>query len=130
MKTALLSNVTIESLASRYSSETGDNLFVSRGYNTWMQELVAPSSDLYAFAPAIVFVLLDGRELLPDVWNETEAFSGLDSTLAALAAILEESGDSQGALTAWQRYLDIYPADRDAQNKVTTLSEKIAGSRA
>lgn len=50
--------------------------------------------------------------------------------LAALAAILEESGDSQGALTAWQRYLDIYPADRDAQNKVTTLSEKIAGSRA
>ena len=50
--------------------------------------------------------------------------------LAALAAILEESGDSQGALTAWQRYLDFYPADRDAQNKVTTLSEKIAGSRA
>ena len=105
MKTALLSNVTIESLASRYISETGDDLFVSRGYNTWMQELVAPSSDLYAFAPAIVFVLLDGRELLPDAWSEAEAFSGLDSMLAALAAAVAcaagfspHRGSASGAL--------------------------------
>ncbi len=93
MKIALLSNITIESLASRYCSETGDDLFVSRGYNTWMQELVAPSSDLYAFAPAIVFVLLDGRELLPDVWSKTEAFSGLDSMLATLAAAIRSHSD-------------------------------------
>ncbi len=93
MKIALLSNITIESLASRYRSEAGDDLFVSRGYNTWMQELVAPSSDLYAFAPAIVFVLLDGRELLPDAWSESEAFSGLDSTLAALSAAIRAHTD-------------------------------------
>ncbi len=93
MKTALLSNITIDSIASRYISETGDDLFVSRGYNTWMQELVAPTSDLYAFAPAIVFVLLDGRELLPDAWSDAEAFSGLDSTLAALAAASRERTD-------------------------------------
>lgn len=50
--------------------------------------------------------------------------------LAAMASILEETGDMRGALTTWQHYLEVYPADRDAQEKVTTLSEKIAGSRA
>ena len=93
MKTALLSNITIESLASRYISETEDDLFVSRGYNTWMQELVAPSSDLYAFAPVIVFVLLDGRELLPDAWSDAETFSGLDSMLSALTAAIRTHTD-------------------------------------
>ncbi|MCJ7994062.1 hypothetical protein J5N58_05450 [Rhizobium cremeum] len=49
--------------------------------------------------------------------------------LAGLAAILSERGSEEMALKAWERYLDIYPADRDAQNMVSKLSEKLAGSR-
>lgn len=49
--------------------------------------------------------------------------------LAGMAAILSESGSEEAALKAWQRYLEIYPADRQAQDVVSKLSEKMAGSR-
>lgn len=49
--------------------------------------------------------------------------------LAGMAAILVETDRDEMALRAWQRYLEIYPADRDAQNVVTKLSEKLAGNR-
>lgn len=50
--------------------------------------------------------------------------------LAMMAEILEGSEKTEAALKAWQRYLEIYPADRDAQKKAADLSEKLAGSRA
>lgn len=49
--------------------------------------------------------------------------------LAGLAAILSERGSEEMALKAWERYLEIYPADRQAQEIVIKLSEKLAGSR-
>ncbi|SSC67019.1 tetratricopeptide repeat protein [Ciceribacter selenitireducens] len=49
--------------------------------------------------------------------------------LAGLAAILSERGSEEMALKAWERYLAVYPADRQAQEVVTKLSEKLAGSR-
>jgi FkbH-like protein len=89
MRIALLSNITVESIASKYRSETGDDVFVPRGYNTWMQELVTPESEMYAFAPTLVFVLLDGQELVPDAWSEEEALHAIDSTLDILTAAAE-----------------------------------------
>lgn len=49
--------------------------------------------------------------------------------LAGMGAILAESGRDEMALRAWERYLEIYPSDRQAQEAVTDLSEKLAGSR-
>ncbi len=49
--------------------------------------------------------------------------------LAGMAAILSETGKDEIALKAWERFLEIYPANRAAQEQVNTLSEKIAGSR-
>jgi tetratricopeptide (TPR) repeat protein len=49
--------------------------------------------------------------------------------LAGMAGILIEAGKDELALKAWERYLDVYPADRDAQEAVAKLSEKIAGNR-
>jgi tetratricopeptide (TPR) repeat protein len=49
--------------------------------------------------------------------------------LAGMAGILTEAGKDELALKAWERYLEVYPADRDAQEAVTKLTEKIAGSR-
>jgi cytochrome c-type biogenesis protein CcmH/NrfG len=48
--------------------------------------------------------------------------------LAGMAAILTETGKDQLALKAWERFLEVYPADRAAQDQVNTLSEKLAGS--
>lgn len=49
--------------------------------------------------------------------------------LAGMAGILTEAGKDELALKAWQDYLAVYPADRDAQEAVTKLSEKLAGNR-
>lgn len=49
--------------------------------------------------------------------------------LAGLAAILSENGREEMAMRAWERYLEVYPADRQAQDAVSKLSEKLAGDR-
>lgn len=49
--------------------------------------------------------------------------------LAGMAGILSEGGQDEMALKAWERYLAIYPADRDAQDAAAQLSEKLAGNR-
>lgn len=49
--------------------------------------------------------------------------------LAGLAAILSERGSQEAALKAWERYVEIYPADREAQEFVITISEELAGTR-
>lgn len=49
--------------------------------------------------------------------------------IAGLAGILTERGSKDAALKAWERYLDIFPADREAQEIVAKLSEELAGQR-
>ncbi len=49
--------------------------------------------------------------------------------IAGLAGILTERGSKDGALKAWERYLEIFPADREAQEIVSKLSEELAGQR-
>jgi hypothetical protein len=46
-----------------------------------------------------------------------------------MATIIATSGNDQLTLKAWERVLEVYPADRAAQEQVETLSEKLAGSR-
>ncbi len=49
--------------------------------------------------------------------------------IAGLAGILTERGSKEAAMQAWERYLDIYPADREAQEIVAKLSEELAGQK-
>ncbi|MCO6185052.1 tetratricopeptide repeat protein [Rhizobium sp. L1K21] len=49
--------------------------------------------------------------------------------LSGMAIILEDTGRDEQALAVWQRLLEVYPGDRKAQNRVKSLSEKLAGSR-
>ncbi|WP_245269525.1 tetratricopeptide repeat protein [Allorhizobium undicola] len=51
------------------------------------------------------------------------------AALSSLATILTDMGRDAKALQAWQDYLSIYPADRAAQEAVSTLSEKLSGTR-
>jgi tetratricopeptide (TPR) repeat protein len=51
------------------------------------------------------------------------------AAIEMLANILSEMGSDEKALKAWQDYLDIYPADRNAQKTASDLAEKLAGAR-
>ncbi|EYR79491.1 TPR repeat-containing protein [Shinella sp. DD12] len=49
--------------------------------------------------------------------------------LAGMAAILAQSGRDEMALRAWERFLDIYPTERQAQKEMGDLAEKLTGQR-
>ncbi|TCN46952.1 tetratricopeptide repeat protein [Shinella granuli] len=49
--------------------------------------------------------------------------------LAGMAAILAQSGRDELALRAWERFLDIYPSERQAQKEMGNLAEKLTGQR-
>jgi len=49
--------------------------------------------------------------------------------LSGMAAILEDAGQDAAALDIWQRVVDLYPANRDAQGHVRALSEKLDGNK-
>jgi len=62
MKTALLSNVNVDSLARRLGKD--HDIHIADGFGTWAQELINPDSDTWRQAPSVVAVLIDGAELL------------------------------------------------------------------
>jgi FkbH-like protein len=63
---ALLSNVTVESLASRAGKETGEAVFTAPGFDTWRTELLHPSSAVWDAGVKTIYLLLHGPALFPD----------------------------------------------------------------
>jgi tetratricopeptide (TPR) repeat protein len=49
--------------------------------------------------------------------------------LAGVAGILQETGHDNQALEAWENYLSYYPADREAQEQLFELTNKLAGQK-
>lgn len=75
------------------------------------------------------YTMGDQRKAMADIAEVLKREPRHFGALAGLAGILTEVGDDDMALKAWERYLNIYPADREAQEAVSKLSEKIAGNR-
>ncbi|MGD9477377.1 hypothetical protein V8U06_07415 [Shinella sp. G-2] len=49
--------------------------------------------------------------------------------LAGMAAIMSQTGRDEMALKAWEKFLDIYPTERQAQKELGDLAEKLTGQR-
>lgn len=75
------------------------------------------------------YVMGNRRKSMADINQVLQREPRHLGALAGMAGILEESGEDELALKAWQRYLTLYPADRDAQDEAKKLSEKLAGHR-
>ncbi|MDL2399248.1 hypothetical protein [Rhizobium mayense] len=75
------------------------------------------------------FAIGDYRKSMEDINQVLRIEPRHFGALAGMAAILSETGNDELTLKAWERFLEIYPANRAAQEQVNTLSEKIAGSR-
>jgi len=75
------------------------------------------------------YIMGDTRKSMADINQVLNREPRHFGALGGMAGILSENGQEQLALKAWERYLEIYPADRDAQEQVSKLTEKIAGSR-
>ncbi len=75
------------------------------------------------------YTMGDRRKSMSDIAEVLKREPRHFGALAGLAGILMEAEDDELALKAWERYLSVYPADRDAQEAVSKISEKIAGNR-
>lgn len=75
------------------------------------------------------YTMGDNRKAMADIAEVLKREPRHFGALAGMAGILTETGKDDLAMKAWERYLDIYPADRDAQEAVEKLSEKLAGNR-
>lgn len=75
------------------------------------------------------YTMGDMRKSMTDINQVLQREPRHFPALAGMATILMENGQDELALKAWERFLSIYPAERDAQENVTKLSEKLAGSR-
>lgn len=75
------------------------------------------------------YTMGDRRKSMADIAEVLKREPRHFGALAGLAGILMEAEDDELALKAWERYLNVYPADREAQEAVSKLSEKIAGNR-
>ena len=67
-KIALLSNVTADLIAAKLRRDY--EIYLPEGFDTWVQESIAPGSGLYAFGAEAVIVLLDGTECRS--WQNSE----------------------------------------------------------
>lgn len=63
---ALLSNVTVESLALRLKKALGEEVFTAPGFDAWRGELLNPASRIWADDVRTVTILLHGPAFFPD----------------------------------------------------------------
>lgn len=75
------------------------------------------------------FAIGDYRKSMEDINQVLRIEPRHFGAIAGMAALLTERGNDALALRTWERFLDIYPANRSAQEEVSKLSEKIAGTR-
>ncbi|WP_349956248.1 hypothetical protein [Rhizobium sp. ZPR3] len=75
------------------------------------------------------FAIGDYRKSMEDINQVLRIEPRHFGALAGLAAILSEGGNDAQALRVWDRFLEVYPANRSAQEEANKLSEKLAGSR-
>jgi tetratricopeptide (TPR) repeat protein len=75
------------------------------------------------------YTMGNARKAMADIAEVLKREPRHFGALAGMAGILMEADKDELALKAWEDYLAIYPADREAQEAVTKLSEKIAGNR-
>ena len=90
---AVLSNVTVTSLADTLYKKIGEAIYTSSGYNTWVQELI--TAQFSGSKPEAVFLVLYGRELVGDVplsdWEEVKLT--LDQYLVTIKTFTENHKD-------------------------------------
>lgn len=71
----------------------------------------------------------DTRKAMSDLNQTLEREPRYFPALASLANILESNERHELALKVWERYLALYPADKEAQKEASDLTEKLAGTR-
>ncbi len=114
MKIALLSNVTIDFLASKLNK--AHTVYTPKGFDTWQQDILLPTSELYSFSPEAVVLLLhagaydwvdriSGQNII-DEW--CEAFSALSEKMPGIPIFVSSLDITESVRFAAESSLSAY----------------------
>jgi HAD superfamily phosphatase (TIGR01681 family) len=105
MTVALLSNVTVTSMAMRVNALSKEEIYCPKGHGAWIHELSDPSSQLYSGACETAFIVLHGSSLLEGALaSGDEAYRPL---LGALAQTIGEAASAHGAMRFIASTIDV-----------------------
>ncbi|MDR1650613.1 MAG: HAD-IIIC family phosphatase [Synergistaceae bacterium] len=82
MTIAIISNITISSVAVRANALTKEEIYCPKGYDVWLQEMTDPGSGLYASGADMTFVLLHGPSIIKEA-RDWESCAGIIDPIAA-----------------------------------------------
>lgn len=118
-------------LLMQWAAEASDEKRSAAAYD-FLDQIILLDPD-YAQAPyrraMVHFGDGDTRKAMADINLTLEREPRHFPAMASLANILEASGRDELALKAWERYLAVYPADKEARKEASDLTEKLAGTR-
>jgi len=77
----------------------------------------------------LYFYMQDFSRSIADIETTLKLEPRHFGALSGLAAIMQRLDRDEDALEAWYKVLEIYPANKQAQDSVIKLEEKLAGSR-
>lgn len=118
-------------LLMQWAGEAADEKRNAAAYDFFDQVILLDPTYVQALYRRAMVHFADGdtRKAMADINLTLEMEPRYFPALASLANILEASGRDELALKAWERYLAVYPADKDARKEAADLSEKLAGTR-
>ena len=110
-KIALLSNITVDLIVAKLSRKY--NVYIPEGFDTWVQEIITPSSRLYCNSFESIVVLLDGTESRS--WcNSEEGFERINLWKQAVTTLVNN-----------KKNVPIFVSTIDIrENRIKSLSER------
>ncbi|WP_296096859.1 hypothetical protein [uncultured Agrobacterium sp.] len=118
-------------LLMKWAEEASDEKRSAAAYDFLDQAIFLDPDFAGAWYRRAMVHLADGdtRKAMADLNSTLEKEPRFFPALSGLANILESSERNETAMKVWERYLALYPADKDAQKEMSELSEKLAGTR-
>jgi FkbH-like protein len=87
MKITVLSNVNMDILLQMLKSDY--NVFNTEGYGQWIQYCLTENVELKSFHPDIIFVLLDGNDLLKDFMDIEKGKETLNNAMTYIDSLIK-----------------------------------------
>ena len=89
MRLAILSNVNMDILIKNLSKD--NDIYRSEGYGNFVEEMINSSSGFNSFRPDLIFILLDGPELIKQYGNIEAAIESLNPAIDVARELNQES---------------------------------------
>lgn len=120
MKISILSNINIDILTKKLVKDY--DIYKADGYGVWAQEMLNKNSGLYDYDPAILFIILDGEELINRDLDTVDIEEEMNNSIVYIENYVKDNSKTH----IFVNNLDL-PINRAQSVKDVGLERKIEG---